>query len=83
MGVACCPDAAFCVTNDGTNAAAVWLQVYEFRFDAPSCVCFVVAKVQEALIDFDVILGFDVGGFEFVHGLGFRGKGKGREKEKV
>ena len=73
MGVACCPDAAFCILDDGTNAATVWLQVNEFRFDAPSCVGFVVAEVQEALVYFNVILAFDVGGFELVHGLGFRG----------
>jgi hypothetical protein len=30
-----------------------------------------VAEVQEALIYFDVVLPFDVGGFEFVHGLRF------------
>jgi hypothetical protein len=28
-----------------------------------------VAEVQEALIDFNVVLAFDVGGFEFVHGF--------------
>ena len=69
MGMACCSDAAFCVTDDCLHAAAVGLQVNEFRFDAPTCVGFVVAEVEEALVYFDVILAFDVGGFEFVHGL--------------
>jgi hypothetical protein len=27
------------------------------------------AEVEEALVYFDVILAFDVGGFELVHGL--------------
>ena len=77
MGVACGSDAAFCVLDDGTNAATVRLQVNEFRFDGPTCVGFVVAEVQEALVDFNVILAFDVGGFKLVHGLGFRGLGNG------
>ena len=69
MGVARCTDAAFCILDDGTNAATVGLQVNEFRFDRPACVCFVVAEVEEALVDFNVVLAFDVGGFEFVHGF--------------
>ena len=77
MCVARCPDAAFCVTDYGTNAATVGLQVNEFRFDAPSCVGFVVAEKEQALVYFDVILAFDVSCFEFVHGLGFRGLGNG------
>ena len=77
MSVARSTDAAFCVTDNGTNAAAVGLQVNEFGFDAPIGVSLFVAEVQEALIDFDVILAFDVGGFEFVHGLGFRGLSSG------
>ena len=77
MCVACCPYTAFCVTDYCTNAAAVRLQVNEFGFDRPIGVSLFVAEVQEALIYFDVILAFDVGGFEFVHGLGFRGLGNG------
>ena len=77
MGVACGSDAAFCVLDDGTNAATVGLQVNEFRFDRPACVGFVVAEVEQALVYFDVILAFDVGGFELVHGLGFRGLSSG------
>ena len=73
MGVARCPDAAFCVTDYGFDAATVGLQVNEFRFDGPTCVGFVVAEVEQALVYFDVILAFDVGGFELVHGLGLRG----------
>ncbi len=77
MGVTCGTDAAFCVLDDGTNAATVGLQVNEFRFDRPACVGFVVAEVQEALVDFNIILPFDVGGLKFVHGLGFRWLGSG------
>ena len=77
MGVTCGPDAAFCVLDDGTDAAAVGLQVNEFGFDAPTSEGWLVAEVQEALVYFDVILAFDVGGFEYVHGLGFRGLGNG------
>ena len=77
MSVACCPDAAFCVLDDGTNAATVWLQVNKFRFDGPTCVGFVVAEKEQALVDLNVVLAFDVGGFELVHGLGFRGLGSG------
>ena len=73
MGMACGSDAAFCILDDGLDAAAVRLQVNEFRFDGPTCVGFVVAEVQEALVDFNIVLAFDVGGFEFVHGLWFRG----------
>ena len=60
------------VTNYCTNAAAVGLQVNEFGFDAPACVGGFVAEVQEALVDLDILLAFDVGGFELVHGFGFR-----------
>ena len=69
MGVACGSDAAFCVTDDGTNAAAVGLQVNEFGFDAPIGVSFLVAEVQEALVDLHIVPPFDVGGFKFVHCL--------------
>ena len=75
MGVASSPDAALCITDYGTNAATVGLQVNEFRFDRPTCVGFIVAEKEQALVYFDVVLAFDVGGFEFVHGLGFRGLG--------
>ena len=69
MGVACGSDAAFCVLDDGTNAAAVRLQVNEFRLNAPTSEGWLVSEVQQALVYFDVILAFDVGGFEFVHGF--------------
>ena len=77
MGVACGSDAAFCILDDGTNAATVGLQVNEFRFDRPTCVGFIVAEKEQALVYFDVVLAFDVGGLKFVHGLGFRGLGSG------
>jgi hypothetical protein len=62
-------DAAFVVPDDCTNAAAVGLQVNEFGFQRPASVGLFVAKVQKALVDFDVVLAFDVGGLEFVHGF--------------
>jgi hypothetical protein len=67
--MACGTDAALGITDDGTDAAAVGLKVNEFGFDRPACVGFVVAEEQEALVDLDVVLAFDVGGFELVHGL--------------
>jgi hypothetical protein len=45
------------------------LQVNEFGFDAPIGVSFLVAEVEEALVDLHIVLPFDVGGFEFVHGF--------------
>jgi hypothetical protein len=45
------------------------LQVNEFGFQRPASVGRFVAEVQEALVDFNVVLAFDVGGFEFVHGF--------------
>ena len=73
MGVARCPDAAIGITDDGLDAAAVRLQVNEVGFNAPTSEGWLVAKVQEALVDFNIVLPFDVGGFEFVHGFGFSG----------
>ena len=73
MCVTCGPDAAFCVTDDGTDAAAVRLKVNEFGFDRPVGVSLLVAEVEEALVDLNVVLPFDVGGFELVHGFWFRG----------
>jgi len=71
--MACGTDAAFGITDDGTDAAAVGLQVNEFGFDAPIGVGFLVAEVEEALVDLHIVLAFDVGGFELVHGFWFRG----------
>jgi hypothetical protein len=62
-------DATLVVPNDCTDAAAVGLQVDEFGFQRPASVRLFVAEVQEALIDFDVVLPFDVGGFKLVHGF--------------
>ena len=69
MCVSCGSYTAFGITDDGTDAAAVGLQVNEFRFDAPVGVSFLVAEVEQALVDLNVVLAFDVGGFELVHGL--------------
>ena len=38
----------------------------EFGLQRPACVGLFVAKVEQALIDFDILLAFDVGGFESV-----------------
>ncbi|NDC49703.1 MAG: hypothetical protein EBZ61_11610 [Micrococcales bacterium] len=62
-------DATLVVPDDCTDAAAVGLQVNEFGFQGPASVGRFVAEVQEALIDFNVVLSLDVGGFEFVHGF--------------
>jgi hypothetical protein len=59
-------DATLVVPDDCTDAAAVGLQVKDFGFQRPASVGSFVAEVQEALIDFNVVLAFDVGGFEFV-----------------
>ena len=69
MGVTCGTDAAFGITDDGTDAAAVGLQVNEFGFDAPACEGWLIAEVEQALVDLNIVLAFDVGGFEFVSGL--------------
>jgi hypothetical protein len=45
------------------------LQVNEVGFDWPPCIGGLIAEEQEALVDLDVVLAFDVGGFELVHGL--------------
>ena len=70
MGVTSSTDAAIGITDDSLDAAAVGLQVNEVGFDGPSCEGWLVAEVQEALIDFNIVLAFDVGGFKLVHGLG-------------
>ena len=69
MGVACCPDAAIGITDYCTDAATVGLQVNEFRLNRPSFVSGFLSKVKQALVYFNVILAFDVCGFEFVHGF--------------
>jgi len=70
MGVARCPDAAIGITDNGFDAAAVGLQVNEVGLNAPTSEGWLVAEVQEALVDLNIVLPFDVGGFEFVHGFG-------------
>jgi hypothetical protein len=62
-------DATLVVPDDCTDAAAVGLQVKDFGFQRPASVGRFVAKVQEALVDFNVVLPFDVGGFKLVHGF--------------
>jgi hypothetical protein len=62
-------DATLVVPDDCTDAAAVSVEFYEFGFQRPASVGRFVAEVQEALVDFNVVLSFDVGGFEFVHGF--------------
>jgi hypothetical protein len=64
--VSSCTDATLVVPDDCTDAAAVSVEFYEFGFQRPASVGRFVAEVQEALIDFNVVLAFDVGGFEFV-----------------
>ena len=64
-----CTDATFVVPDNRTDAAAVGLLVNEFGFQRPACIGLFVAEVQEALIDFNVVLPFDVGGFKLVHGF--------------
>jgi hypothetical protein len=70
MGVARCSDAAIGIPNHCFDAAAVGLQVNEVGFNGPTCIGWLIAEEQEALIDFNIVLPFDVGCFEFVHGLG-------------
>lgn len=71
MGVARSTDAAIGITNNGFDAAAVGLQVNEVGFNAPTSEGWLVSEVQEALVYLHIVLSFDVGGFEFVHGFGF------------
>ncbi len=52
------------------DAAAVGLQVNEVGFNGPTRIGWLVAEEQEALVDFNIVLAFDVGGFKLVHGLG-------------
>jgi hypothetical protein len=70
MGVARGSDAAIGIPNHCLDAAAVGLQVNEVGFNGPTRIGWLVAEEQEALVDFNIVLPFDVGGFEFVHGLG-------------
>ena len=46
-------------------------QVNEVGLNGPTCEGWLVSEVQEALVDLNIVLPFDVGGFEFVHGFGF------------
>ena len=70
MGVARCSDAAIGIPNHSLDAAAVGLQVNEVGFNGPTSEGWLVAEIEQALVDFNIVLAFDVGGFEFVHGLG-------------
>ena len=69
MGVARSTDAAIGIPNHCLDAAAVGLQVNEVGFNGPTSEGWLVAEVQEALVYLHIVLPFDVGGFEFVHGL--------------
>jgi len=71
MSVTCCTDAAIGITDDGFDAAAVGLQVNEVGLNGPTSEGWLVSEVLEALVDFNIVLPFDVCGFEFVHGLGW------------
>ena len=71
MGVARSTDAAIGIPNHCLDAATVGLQVNEVRFNAPTCIGWLVAEEEQALVDFNIVLAFDVGGFKLVHGLGF------------
>ena len=73
MGVARGSDAAIGIPNHSLDAAAVGLQVNEVGFNGPTSEGWLVAEIEQALVDFNIVLPFDVGCFEFVHGLGFRG----------
>ena len=73
MGVARSPDAAIGITDNGLDAAAVGLQVNEVGLNAPTSEGWLVAEIEQALVDFNIVLPFDVGGFEFVHGWWVRG----------
>jgi hypothetical protein len=44
------------------------LQVNEVGFNGPTRIGWLVAEEQEALVDFNIVLAFDVGGFKLVHG---------------
>jgi hypothetical protein len=70
MGMARSTDAAVGIPNHCLDAAAVGLQVNEVGFNTPTCIGWLVAEKQEALVDFNIVLPFDVGGFKLVHGLG-------------
>jgi hypothetical protein len=64
-----CTDAAIGIPNDRLDAAAVGLQVNKVGFDGPTCIGWRVAEEEEALVDFNIVLAFDVGCFEYVHGF--------------
>ena len=70
MGVARGSDAAIGIPNHSLDAATVGLQVNEVGFNGPTRIGWLVAEEEEALVDFNIVLAFDVGGFEFVHGFG-------------
>jgi hypothetical protein len=70
MGVARCPDAAIGITDNGFDAAPIGLQVNEVGFNGPTSEGWLVSEVQEALVYLHIVLPFDVGCFEFVHGFG-------------
>jgi hypothetical protein len=71
MSVTRCTDAAIGITDDGFDAAAVGLQVNEVGFNRPTSEGWLVAEIEQALVDFNIVLAFDVCGFEFVHGFEF------------
>ena len=69
MGVARSTDAAIGIPNHSLDAAAVGLQVNEVGLNGPTSEGWLVAEEEQALIDFNIVLAFDVGGFKLVHGL--------------
>jgi hypothetical protein len=71
MGVACSTDATIGIPNHSLDAAAVGLQVNEVGFNGPTRIGWLVAEEQEALVDFNIVLPFDVGGLNLCMVLGF------------
>ena len=70
MCMARCSDAAIGIPNHCLDAAAVGLQVNEVRLNGPTSEGWLVAEIEQALVDFNIVLAFDVGGFKLVHGFG-------------
>jgi hypothetical protein len=56
MGVARCSDAAIGIPNHGLDAAAVGLQVNEVGLNGPTCIGWLVAEEEQALVDFNIVL---------------------------
>jgi hypothetical protein len=69
MGVTRGTDATIGIPNYSLDAATVGLQVNEVGFNGPICIGWLVAEEEQALVDFNIVLAFDVGGFKLVHGF--------------